>query len=178
VEGIRSYEGRVRRQQILSVALGLFLKHSYEGTPMSAIAEVVGITKAGLYHHFRAKEDILYALYRPSFDKVRELLDRNPTREELLEGYLGIMLENRALTTLMATDLSILARPEIVEKALELMRGLQAALVGEGADPEGRMQAECALGALRSAVTAFPEAEAEIVRRVGLRAARAVLASR
>lgn len=131
----RTEAGRERRGQILEAALGLFLKRGYEGTPMSAIAGAVGISKPGIVHHFPAKVDILKALYYPSFAKVEALLDRNPGEEDLLEGYLGIMLEDRALATLMATDLSVLARPEIGEKAVELMERLRGTLAGEGGEP-------------------------------------------
>lgn len=175
---VLSERGATRRRQILEAALGLFLKHGYEGAPMSAIAGAVGISKPGIVHHFPAKEDILKALFRPSFAKIEALLDRSPGREELLEGYVGIMLEDRDLTTLIATDLSVLARPEIGERAMELNERLRAQVAGrDAAELAERMRAECALGALRSAVMAFPEVDAETARAVGMRAAEAVLDS-
>jgi AcrR family transcriptional regulator len=173
----REVQKEGRREQILEAALALFLKRGYEGTPLSAVAAAVGISKPGIVHHFPAKEDILKALYYPAFAKVEALLESAPDRRALLEGYLGIMLEDRALTTLVATDLSVLARPEIGHKAVELNERLLTGVAGEGASLEERMRAECALGALRSAVMAFPQAEAETVREVGLRAAEATLAS-
>lgn len=174
---VLSERGATRRGQILDVALALFLKNGYEGTPLSAIAGAVGISKPGIVHHFPAKEDILTALFWPSFAKIEALLDRSPGREELLEGYVGIMLEDRDLTTLIATDLSVLARPEIGERAMELNGCLRAQVAGrDGEDLAERMRAECALGALRSAVFSFPGADAETARAVGLRAAKAVLA--
>lgn len=171
-------EGRARRGQILEAALALFLKHGYEGTPLSAVAEAVGLSKPGIVHHFPTKVDILKALYYPSFAKIDALLDRSPEWEELLEGYLEIMLEDRELAVLLATDLSVLARPEIGSKAMELNERLRAGVAEENADLAGRMRAECALGALRSAVMAFPDADAGTIREVGLKSAKAVLCSR
>jgi AcrR family transcriptional regulator len=173
----REVQKEGRREQILEAALALFLKRGYEGTPLSAVAAAVGISKPGIVHHFPAKEDILKALYYPAFAKLEVLLESAPDQRALLEGYLSIMLEDRALTMLIATDLSVLARPEIEQKAAELNERLLAGVAGEGAPLEERMRAECALGALRSAVT-FPEADVQTVREVGLRAAEAVLACR
>lgn len=169
-------QDEARKEQILRTALGLFLKKGYEGTPTREIAEILGMSKANLYYHFPAKEDVLRALYLPSFAKVEELLDRAEGRGEAMEGYLEIMLEDRELAILMATDLSVLSRPEIGEKAAELNERLLATVAGEGASLEDRMRAEGALGVLRSMI-GFPEADGERARRVGLAAAEAVLAS-
>ena len=184
VENVNS----VRRAEILETALGLFGRRGFEGTPMSAIAEALGMSKAGLYHHFRTKDDILRALFYPSFEKVEALLDEEPGRRELLQGYLEIMLEDRELATLLGSDVSVLARPDIGERALRLNHGLQARLVEdgvargsvaegrvEGAGLAARMRAECALGVLRSAVVSFPEADKETVRSVTLEAAYGML---
>lgn len=166
-----------RRERILHAALELFLKKGFDGTPTSEIAAAAGTSKASVYHYFRTKQEILHALFYPSFDKVKALLEEAKDVQELFEGYLGIMLEERGLTTLLGADLSILSRPEIGSRAFGLMRGLRLGVGGEGASLAEKMRAECALGALRSAVISFPEADEETVREVALKAARAVLAS-
>ena len=51
------------RQRILDVALDLFIDQGYDGTSLRQIADRLGITKAALYYHFGAKEDILMALH-------------------------------------------------------------------------------------------------------------------
>jgi len=51
------------RELILDVALDLFIDQGYEGTSLRQIAERLGVTKAALYYHFEAKEDILMALH-------------------------------------------------------------------------------------------------------------------
>lgn len=76
---------------------------------------------------------------------------------------------------LLATDLAILNRPSIGERVCGLNLRLRAALAGAGAMLEEKMRAECALGALRSPVVFFPEADAKLVRRVALESARRAL---
>lgn len=53
--------GEDRRQEIALSALELFLEKGFAGTSMSAVARVVGIRKASLYHHFASKEDLFIA---------------------------------------------------------------------------------------------------------------------
>ncbi len=174
---VRSLEGDVRRRQILEVALRLFHQRGFEGTPMSEIAEEVGISKAGLYHHFRTKDDILHTLFEPHFDRVAALLDRAQGGRELLEGYLDVLLEDRDLAALSVTDPSVLARPGVGDRVAELNERLQALVAGEEADIAERIRAECALGVLRSAVLGFPEAAPAIIGSVALEAAAKVLAT-
>jgi AcrR family transcriptional regulator len=51
------------RDRILDVALDLFVEQGYDSTSLRQIAERLGVTKAALYYHFEAKEDILMALH-------------------------------------------------------------------------------------------------------------------
>jgi AcrR family transcriptional regulator len=42
----------------------------YEGTSMNDIADAVGLTKAGLYHYIRGKEDLLFQIMSYGMDMV------------------------------------------------------------------------------------------------------------
>ncbi len=46
------------REKILEQARQLFASQGYRGLSMRQIAEVVGISKAGIYYHFKDKEDL------------------------------------------------------------------------------------------------------------------------
>lgn len=56
--------GRLRRLQIIDVATDSFIKSGYRGTSLAAIAEEVGVSQAGLLHHFGTKEKLLEAVVR------------------------------------------------------------------------------------------------------------------
>jgi AcrR family transcriptional regulator len=48
------------RKKIILKASEMFLKHGYDNTPMSQLAKELGLSKAGLYHHYQSKEVLLF----------------------------------------------------------------------------------------------------------------------
>jgi AcrR family transcriptional regulator len=48
------------RQKVILKASEMFLKHGYDNTPMSQLAKELGLSKAGLYHHYPSKEALLF----------------------------------------------------------------------------------------------------------------------
>lgn len=50
------------RGRILDEAAALFAREGYDGTPLGALAEAVGVTKAAIYHYFPNKHDIFEAI--------------------------------------------------------------------------------------------------------------------
>jgi AcrR family transcriptional regulator len=90
------------RSRAQTVALQLFAEQGYEKTSLREIAERLGVTKAALYYHFRSKEDIVHSFTDDHFAAIDALIDwardrpRGPqTRREILERYVGIVLDNR-----------------------------------------------------------------------------------
>lgn len=59
-----------RREQIFIHAAQMFCTRGFSATSMTDIAEAVGITKAGLYHFVRNKEELLYTLMSLSMDAL------------------------------------------------------------------------------------------------------------
>lgn len=59
-----------RARQIYLHASRLFVEKGYEGASMSDIAEAVNITKAGLYHFVKSKEDLLFTIVSFGMDEL------------------------------------------------------------------------------------------------------------
>lgn len=55
--------GAGTRRAIMDAALRLFARRGYHGASMAAIAGAVGVSKAGLYWHFRSKADLFRAVF-------------------------------------------------------------------------------------------------------------------
>ncbi len=58
-----------RREEIYEKALELFIQEGYDNTPLSRIAKELNLTKAGLYHYFKSKEDLLFAIHEHNLKK-------------------------------------------------------------------------------------------------------------
>ncbi len=56
------------KTKILDAAVRLFTQKGYINTSMDDIAEAVGLTKGGLYHHVEKKEDLLTAIHDRMLD--------------------------------------------------------------------------------------------------------------
>jgi AcrR family transcriptional regulator len=52
-----------RRDEIYDKAMELFIVEGYDQTPLSRIAEALGLTKAGLYHYIKSKEELLFHIH-------------------------------------------------------------------------------------------------------------------
>lgn len=74
------------------VVAALILERGYDNTPMSLIAERLGMTKAGVYHHFDSKEGILHAVHRRMMDRrlvpIIEKAERIKEPDERLRVFL------------------------------------------------------------------------------------------
>jgi len=62
-------------ERILEGATHLFVTQGYHRISMREIAEAVGVSKAGLYYHFKDKEDLLLAILTAYLDNIERLLD-------------------------------------------------------------------------------------------------------
>lgn len=72
-------EGRARNEAVFRTAAGLMVQRGYAGTSMGDLAEVVGMTKAGLYHHIKSKQDMLFQILQFAMNVMdREVIE--PTR--------------------------------------------------------------------------------------------------
>ncbi len=53
-------DSEAKKERIAHAATDIFIEKGYKNTSLQDIAQVVGITKAGIYHYFKEKEEILY----------------------------------------------------------------------------------------------------------------------
>lgn len=70
-EGVAA-KGRARREEILAVALEVFARSGYRGTSLREVAELTGLTQAGLLHHFGTRENLLVEVLRRREELGRE----------------------------------------------------------------------------------------------------------
>jgi AcrR family transcriptional regulator len=86
--------GRV--EEVVEVALRLFLERGYDNTPMSLIAKRLGLTKAGIYHHFASKEDLLFLVHKTAMERGLKPVFDAAARESDPERRLQVFLYEHA----------------------------------------------------------------------------------
>ena len=101
-------------ERILDAAAALFARHGFEQTSLKSLADAVGLSKAGLLHHFPSKETL--------FDAARGLVGELGLRilDQVAPLPPGPARDKRALELL--TDVA-LDRPGLISLAFSVTSG-------------------------------------------------------
>jgi len=67
-------KGVQTKQNIINKSLQLFSVKGYYNTSINDILEATGLTKGGLYGHFKSKEEIWYAVYDEAVTIWRDIV--------------------------------------------------------------------------------------------------------
>jgi AcrR family transcriptional regulator len=74
------------RKKIVTSAYNLFLLNGYHGTTMSAIAEILGVSKTAIYQYFPGKEELYAAVAEHGREELAAILERSFDNRDLREG--------------------------------------------------------------------------------------------
>lgn len=69
------------RDRILDEAASLFAREGYDGTSLSDLAEMVGVTKAAIYHYFPNKKEIYEAIIVRTLDGLHHFVSMKVAKE-------------------------------------------------------------------------------------------------
>jgi TetR/AcrR family transcriptional regulator, cholesterol catabolism regulator len=91
------------RQEILRTSARLFRERGYDATSMNDISAALKLSKGGLYHHFRSKDEILFHIMNHAMDitearvivPVREIADAEEKLRELIRLHIQLVLRAR-----------------------------------------------------------------------------------
>lgn len=87
----------IRIKQIIDTAVFEFIDKGYEGSSMESIARRAGLSKGGLYHHFKSKDEILIEannrFMEPIIDQM-EICRKNPSPVKGLKKYVQAYLKH------------------------------------------------------------------------------------
>ncbi len=133
----RAVQAERTRQQILETAQRLFAELGYDATSLQMIADDMGLTKAAVYYHFRAKNDILHAAMLPGIQRIEALLDeaaairgRRARTEYLVNGFVDFLVQNRQYAVMASTDPAA-KRDKLDDKSGPLRRRALTILFGD-----------------------------------------------
>lgn len=86
-------KGVAKQQELIDVALHVVAERGYNGATITEVADAANLSKAGLLHHFRKKEDLFAEVLRRRDDLVTDTWMRereNPTMDgaALIAGFI------------------------------------------------------------------------------------------
>jgi len=114
---MRTLEATDLQQKCLDEATRLFVTHGYNGISMREIAEQVGVSKAGLYYHFRDKEALFLAILTASLEEIEGIVAGARRTESHPRSRISLVLhdistrapEQRAIIRLASQELGNLS---------------------------------------------------------------------
>jgi AcrR family transcriptional regulator len=159
------------RRRILDVSLDLFLDQGYDRTSLREIAERLGFSKAALYYHYKAKDDILVALTDAMLDELDELVERvgreEPpglarTRRTITE-LVDLLMRQRRAAQLIIAQASVVQRLKS-SRNYETQHRLLGLITPSDAPLVARVRASAAVSVVQSMLLHLNEDDAETVR--------------
>jgi AcrR family transcriptional regulator len=136
--GAKAAEGTKAR--LLATALKLFTEHGVEGTSLQMIADALGVTKAAVYYHFKAKDEITEAVAEPALRELEVIVEeaagyrrRGAQIDHVLAGFVDLVVRHRSLVALFSSDPGI---SRAIEKSLDGSGGFKDRLVSLLVGPE------------------------------------------
>jgi AcrR family transcriptional regulator len=125
-------------ERIIEEATRLFVASGYAGISMREIAEAVGVSKAGLYYHFKDKEALFMAILNANLDHLGSLIQtarqQGATAREQVSGMLHAIFDQapnqRAIIRLASQEMTHLSR----ESRAEFGRVYQAKFIHQVED--------------------------------------------
>lgn len=96
-------------ESVLTVAVELFNEQGYDGTSMEDLAQRLGITKAAIYHHVQAKDQLLRMAIDRALDGLFAVLDEARAMngpaieklEQLVRGSVEVLQNQLPYVTLL-----------------------------------------------------------------------------
>jgi AcrR family transcriptional regulator len=150
--------GSPAKSRIVSAATELFAEHGVGGTSLQMIADAIGVTKAAIYHQFKAKDEIVIAVAEAELARVEAVLDAaqaesDPAlaREVLLSRIVDLAIERRHMESALTSDPVLNRFFAGHEPFRRLMNRLYRMLLGEDS-PEARLSGAMLTAAIGGAV--------------------------
>jgi len=142
MEDVSKNKEQDRKSEILDAALELFVEKGYHETTILDIANAAGLTKGGVYHYLKSKDEILYLLHDRFIDEGLRRLKKIesepiPPKEKflkLLKAHLNIIHEYKDDITFFFKEFDKLPKDkyEIVKKKRDEYENIFVKVLEEG----------------------------------------------
>jgi AcrR family transcriptional regulator len=100
---VQTADSKQRLREICRVAARVFYEKGYDGASMQDIAQAVGLTKAGLYHHVGSKDRLLFEIMNYGMDildetvlaRIKSTADPREKLRETIVGHIDLIVRAR-----------------------------------------------------------------------------------
>ena len=159
VSGSHPVARSAAQTRIVNAAIDLFAEHGVGGTSLQMIADVIGVTKAAVYHQFKTKDEIVVATAEAELARVEAALDaaeaepsRDRAREVLVTRMVDLAVERRRMESALVGDPVLNRFFAGHEPFKRVMARLYRLLMGDDAGPEAGLAAAMLTAAIGGAV--------------------------
>jgi TetR/AcrR family transcriptional regulator, cholesterol catabolism regulator len=94
-------DGMPVKDRLVRASTLLFAERGFDATSVQAIVDTAGVTKGALYHHFAAKEDLLYEIHNEilstEFGDAERIVGQGLATDECLRHLIVNLIESIAL---------------------------------------------------------------------------------
>jgi TetR/AcrR family transcriptional regulator, cholesterol catabolism regulator len=105
-----------RASHIYRIAAEIMCQKGYEATSMNDIAEAAGLTKAGIYHYIRGKEELLFEIMSYAMDNLdqriiapaQEVADAEERLRKIVECHTRSLVEGVGAITIVLEEMPAL----------------------------------------------------------------------
>lgn len=147
-----------KRAEVMLKAAEVIQAKGFEATTVNDISRVTGLTKGGLYHYIKSKEDLLFQIMRFAMDAVRDHIvepvskieDPEEQLRTLIRLHINLIAHGSGVLTILSEEVEGLTaahRREILARKRDYFDFVRGMIV--------RLQAIGRLRALDPSVTAF-----------------------
>jgi len=140
------------KARVVSTAAGLFAEHGVGGTSLQMIADAIGVTKAAVYHQFKAKDEIVIAVAQAELARLEAAMDaagaepdRARAREVLITRIVDLAVQRRRMESTLVGDPVLVRFFATHEPFLRVMDRLYRLLMGEDSGPQAQARTRAAM---------------------------------
>jgi AcrR family transcriptional regulator len=94
------------RERIVASAVALFAEQGYDATSVNQVVQRAAVAKGALYHHFAAKDDLLFEVYHELIARqlsgMHDILAKRSPAAETLRALINDLISTTAARTLEA----------------------------------------------------------------------------
>ena len=156
---LRSAGYTAAQTRVIEAAVALFGKHGIGGTSLQMIADAIGVTKAAVYHQYKAKDEIVLAVAEVVMAGLEEGLtaaegerSRARAREVLIAHMIDLAVARREWAGVLQRDPIMLRCLQEDARFRHVMKRVNRALIGGAPHPRTRVLAATLAATIAGAV--------------------------